>query len=69
MVLSMSACAAAIAIGYVGQYGQEKATWYSVCENVKMFCNNALASIVLSIFGFLCLFILTIMAALNLKSL
>ncbi|RVW45090.1 CASP-like protein 1F2 [Vitis vinifera] len=68
MVLSMSACAAATAVGYVGRYGQDKAAWMAVCGNVKMFCDKALASILLSLIGFICLFLLTIMAARNLRA-
>lgn len=66
MVLSMSACAAAVAVGYIGLYGQIEMGWAAVCGNVKMFCDKVLASVALSLIGFVCLFLLTIMAAVNL---
>ncbi|XP_021762494.1 CASP-like protein 1F2 [Chenopodium quinoa] len=62
LVLMMSGCAAATAIGYVGKYGQDQTGWSKLCDNAKKFCNYIAISIALSDFTFICLFVLTIMA-------
>ncbi|KAJ8441592.1 hypothetical protein Cgig2_023156 [Carnegiea gigantea] len=62
MVLTISGCAAATAIGYVGRYGQDQTGWTKICDNVHKFCNFVMVSIALSYLSFICLFILTVMA-------
>ncbi|KAL5860760.1 hypothetical protein ACOSQ4_002056 [Xanthoceras sorbifolium] len=68
MVLLISGCAAAIAIGYVSKYGEEKAGWMAVCENVPKFCSRVLVSIVLSVLAFVCFMTLAIMSSSKLMS-
>jgi len=62
VVLLMSGCAAATAIGYVGRYGQDQTGWTKICDNVHKFCDFVVVSIALSYLAFICLFILTVMA-------
>uniref|UniRef100_A0A7C9DM27 CASP-like protein n=1 Tax=Opuntia streptacantha TaxID=393608 RepID=A0A7C9DM27_OPUST len=62
VVLLMSGCAAATAIGYVGRYGQDQTGWTKICDNVHKFCDFVMVSIALSYLSFICLFILTVMA-------
>ncbi|KAK7290543.1 hypothetical protein RIF29_05042 [Crotalaria pallida] len=47
-LLLISGCAAATAIGYVGQYGEEHVGWLPICDRVSKFCKTNLASILLS---------------------
>ncbi|KAK4774765.1 hypothetical protein SAY86_009700 [Trapa natans] len=63
MVLMISGCSAASAIGYVGRYGEERTGWLAVCDQVAKFCNRTLASIILSYLAFFCYFALSIISA------
>lgn len=63
MVLMISGCSAASAVGYVGRYGEEKIGWLSVCNRVAKFCNRVLVSVVLSYLAFFCYFALSITSA------
>ncbi|KAM2583497.1 hypothetical protein TB2_044600 [Malus domestica] len=66
MVLMISGCAAATAIGYVGKYGEKKMTWQPTCGYVKEFCNKMTVSLVFSYLAFSAYFLLTLMGAHNL---
>lgn len=63
MLLLISGCAAASAVGYVSKYGEEKANWAPICGIVSKFCNRVMISLVLSYLGFFSYLALTIMAA------
>ncbi|PKI65510.1 CASP-like protein 1F2 [Punica granatum] len=63
MVLMISGCSAASAVGYVGRYGEEKMGWLAVCNRVAKFCNRTLVSVVLSYLAFFCYFALSITSA------
>ncbi|XP_031252185.1 CASP-like protein 1F2 [Pistacia vera] len=63
MVLLISGCAAASAIGYLSKYGEEKIGWTAVCDSVSKFCNRVMISLVLSYLGFFSYMALAIMAA------
>lgn len=63
MVLMISGCSAASAVGYVGQYGEEKIGWLSVCNRVAKFCNRVMVSVVLSYLACFCYFALSITSA------
>lgn len=52
-VLLIAGCAAATAIGFVGQYGEDHVGWIPICDNVKKFCRTNLASLLLSYLAFL----------------
>ncbi|XP_057800552.1 CASP-like protein 1F2 [Salvia miltiorrhiza] len=68
LVLLVSACSAAMAIGFVGRYGQSQTGWVSICDRVQKFCDKIMVSIVISFLAAICLFLLTLMSAHNLKS-
>ncbi|KDO46460.1 hypothetical protein CISIN_1g030053mg [Citrus sinensis] len=68
MVLLISGCAAASAIGYVGKYGELKMGWGPVCGFAPKFCNRSTISLVLSYLAFLCYMGLTILSAHKLLS-
>ncbi|CAA0824608.1 CASP-like protein 1C2 [Striga hermonthica] len=68
LVLLLSGTSAAMAIGYVGRYGQSKTGWMPVCDRVAKFCDKIIASIVSSFVALICLVLLTIMSAHKLKS-
>ncbi|EEF49379.1 conserved hypothetical protein [Ricinus communis] len=63
MVMMVSGCSAATAIGYVGRYGEKEITWTAVCDFVGKFCNQALVSIVLAYLALFCYVALTTLAA------
>ncbi|CAK9175164.1 unnamed protein product [Ilex paraguariensis] len=69
MVLAISGCAAATAIGYVGRYGQSQTGWIAICDRVGKFCDKVTLSVSLSYLAVFCLLMLTIMDAYKLKSL
>ncbi|KAL1352614.1 hypothetical protein HN51_016604 [Arachis hypogaea] len=62
-VLLMSGCAAATAVGYVGQYGQDHMGWQPLCDHVAKFCRSTLVSILLSYFSFFSYFALSLLEA------
>ncbi|XP_016206853.1 CASP-like protein 1F3 [Arachis ipaensis] len=62
-VLLMSGCAAATAVGYVGQYGQDHMGWQPLCDHVAKFCRSTLVSILLSYFSFFSYFGLSLLEA------
>ncbi|XP_021762415.1 CASP-like protein 1F2 [Chenopodium quinoa] len=63
MVLTISACGAATAIGYVALNGQQQTLWLKVCDRVGNFCLKNGISVAFSYAAFLCLFALTIMSS------
>ncbi|XP_044502114.1 CASP-like protein 1F2 [Mangifera indica] len=63
MVLLISGCAAASAIGYVSVHGEAKIGWMAVCDIASKFCNRVMISLGLSYLGFFSYLALTIMAA------
>ncbi|KAL5058792.1 hypothetical protein RYX36_030396, partial [Vicia faba] len=52
-VLLIAGCAAATAIGFVGQYGEDHVGWIPICDNVKKFCRINLATLLVSYLAFL----------------
>ncbi|XP_050230856.1 CASP-like protein 1F2 isoform X2 [Mercurialis annua] len=68
MVVMVSGCAAATAIGYVGRYGEKEITWAAVCDYIDKFCNQTLVSIVLAYLAFFCYLALTTLSAHQLMS-
>ncbi|KAL6509141.1 hypothetical protein OROGR_022451 [Orobanche gracilis] len=68
LVLLLSGCSAATAIGYVGRFGQSETGWLSICDRVAKFCDKIMASIVSSFVAVICLIVLILMSAHKLKS-
>ncbi|CAK9172004.1 unnamed protein product [Ilex paraguariensis] len=68
MVLAISGCAAATAVGYVGRFGQSQTGWMAICDHMGKFCGKVMLSLLFSYLAFFSLFTLTIMAAYKLKS-
>lgn len=62
-VLMMSACAAATAVGYVGQYGESHVGWLPICERVPKFCKRNMVALFLSYLAFFAYLGLTILMA------
>ncbi|KAF7801782.1 CASP-like protein 1F2 [Senna tora] len=67
-VLMISGCAAATAIGYVGQYGESHVGWLAICDRVPKFCRTNLVSLFLSFLAFFAYLALTILMAYKLMS-
>ncbi|KMT10888.1 hypothetical protein BVRB_5g113030 [Beta vulgaris subsp. vulgaris] len=63
MSVLLAGCAAATAIGYVGQYGYEHAGWMPICDHFPTFCHKVTASVVLAYFSLIFFFFLTIISA------
>ncbi|XVF57715.1 hypothetical protein PTKIN_Ptkin07bG0004900 [Pterospermum kingtungense] len=63
MVLAISGCAAATAVGYISRYGEEKMGWFAVCDRVGKFCTQMTISLVLSYLAFFCYFALAVMSS------
>ncbi|KAK4417938.1 CASP-like protein 1F2 [Sesamum alatum] len=68
LLLLLSGCSAAMAIGYVGRFGQPQTGWIAICDRVPKFCDKILVSIVSSFLAVICLLVLTLMTAHKLKS-
>ncbi|RDX96143.1 CASP-like protein 1F2, partial [Mucuna pruriens] len=62
-VLLIAGCAAASAIGYVGQFGEDHVGWQPICDHVRKFCKTNLVSLLLSYFAFFAYLGLTILSA------
>ncbi|XP_057440536.1 CASP-like protein 1F2 [Lotus japonicus] len=60
-LLLMAGCAAATAIGYVGQYGEQHMGWLPMCDHVRKFCKTNLVSLLLSYLAFFAYLGLTIL--------
>lgn len=67
-ILLISGCAAGTAVGYLAKYGQKQGGWGPICKYVDKFCDKITLSLALSYLAFLCMFMLTLMAAYKLKS-
>ncbi|XP_052189433.1 CASP-like protein 1F2 [Diospyros lotus] len=67
-LLVMAGCAAATAIGMVGQYGQNASGWMPICDRVGKFCHKATASVALSFTVLFCYLALTVTSVCKLKS-
>ncbi|GFQ01104.1 CASP-like protein 1f2 [Phtheirospermum japonicum] len=67
LLVVLSGSSAAMAIGYVGRFGQSESGWMPICDRVPKFCDKIMASIVSSFVAVICLFVLTIMSAHKLK--
>ncbi|XP_055831744.1 CASP-like protein 1F1 [Solanum dulcamara] len=63
MALLLAGCAAATAIGYVGQYGESHSGWMPICDHVDKFCRKVRHSIILSYIAVLLYLCLTIISA------
>ncbi|KAK9271600.1 hypothetical protein L1049_001962 [Liquidambar formosana] len=63
MVLVISGCAAATAIGYVGRYGQPRMGWMAICSYASNFCDRTVISVVFSFMAFLSFLALTVTPA------
>ncbi|KAL7145861.1 hypothetical protein ABFS83_06G002500 [Erythranthe nasuta] len=68
VLLLVSGCSAAMAIGYVGRFGQAQTGWIAICDRVEIFCYKILVSIASSFLAVICLVVLTVMSAHKLKS-
>ncbi|XP_047955612.1 CASP-like protein 1F2 [Salvia hispanica] len=68
LVVLVSGCSAATAIGFVGRFGQSETGWIPICDQVERFCDKVMASIIMSFVAATCLFLLTLMSAYKLKS-
>lgn len=68
LVLMISGCAAATAVGYVSRYGEAAVGWLAVCNLVSKFCNKGLISVVLSYLAFFCYLALNSMSAYKLTT-
>ena len=68
MILMISGCAAATAVGYIGHYGEVQIGWGSVCDRVSKFCNRTVVSVVFSYLAFFAYLTLTIVSATKLRS-
>ncbi|KAK2361623.1 CASP protein 1E1 [Trifolium repens] len=62
-LLLIAGCAAATAVGYVGQFGEERMGWPAVCNHVQKFCKTNLVSLLLSYLAFFANLGLTILIA------
>jgi uncharacterized protein (TIGR01569 family) len=62
-LLLIAGCAAATAVGYVGQFGEERMGWPAVCDHVQKFCKTNLVSLLLSYLAFFANLGLTILIA------
>ncbi|CAM8959266.1 unnamed protein product [Rhodiola kirilowii] len=67
MVLEISGCAAASAIGWVAVFGQDEVGWVTICDHAGKFCIQVLISVVFSFLAFLVFLILTVMSTYKLK--
>ncbi|KAL3653883.1 hypothetical protein CASFOL_003564 [Castilleja foliolosa] len=67
LLVLLSGSSAAMAIGYLGRFGQSKTGWMPVCDRVPKFCDKIILSIVSSFVAVICLLVLTIMSAHKLK--
>ncbi|XWS43964.1 hypothetical protein CRYUN_Cryun15aG0004100 [Craigia yunnanensis] len=63
MLLAISGCAAASAVGYISRYGEEKMGWMAICNRVGMFCNQMMISMVLSYLAFFSYFAFAVMSS------
>ncbi|XP_038709927.1 CASP-like protein 1F1 [Tripterygium wilfordii] len=63
MAMVLAGCAAATAIGYVGQFGNSHIGWLAICDHFGKFCHKLICSIALSFVSVLSLLALTIMSA------
>ncbi|KAH1204947.1 CASP-like protein 1F2 [Glycine max] len=61
-------CAAATAIGYVGQFGEDHVGWQPICDHVRKFCTTNLVSLLLSYFAFISYFGITLLSAYKIVS-
>ncbi|KAG4951177.1 hypothetical protein JHK85_045044 [Glycine max] len=68
MVLLIAGCAAATAIGYVGQFGEDHVGWQPICDHVRKFCTTNLVSLLLSYFAFISYFGITLLSAYKIVS-
>uniref|UniRef100_A0A7N0V7L6 CASP-like protein n=1 Tax=Kalanchoe fedtschenkoi TaxID=63787 RepID=A0A7N0V7L6_KALFE len=67
MVLEISGCAAASAIGWIALYGQNDVGWVTVCDHAAKFCIQVLISLIFSFLAFFVFLILTVMSTYKLK--
>ncbi|KAF3664492.1 CASP-like protein 1F1 [Capsicum annuum] len=63
MGLLLAGCAAATAIGYVGNYGESHSGWMPICDHVSKFCHKVTNSVILSYVAVLLYLCLTIISA------
>ncbi|KAL2320360.1 hypothetical protein Fmac_029329 [Flemingia macrophylla] len=61
-VLLIAGCAAATAIGYVGQYGEDHVGWQPICDHLRKFCRTNLVSLLLSYFSFFAYFAIILLS-------
>ncbi|XP_062114905.1 CASP-like protein 1F1 [Humulus lupulus] len=63
LLLVLAGCAAATAIGYVGQYGNSHSGWSPICDHFQKYCKRVTASLAVSYFSVLFFLMLTIISA------
>ncbi|EXB54908.1 hypothetical protein L484_008838 [Morus notabilis] len=61
--LVLSGCAAATAVGYVGQYGNSHAGWSRICDHFEKYCKRVTTSAAFSYLAVLFFLVLTILSA------
>ncbi|XP_042064150.1 CASP-like protein 1F2 [Salvia splendens] len=62
-VLLMAGLGAAMAIAYVGKFGNSHTGWMQICDHFGKFCNTVIASSVVGFLGLFVYLILTIVSA------
>ncbi|XP_042058947.1 CASP-like protein 1F1 isoform X2 [Salvia splendens] len=62
-VLLMAGLGAAMAIAYVGKFGNSHSGWMQICDHFGKFCNRVIASSVVGFLGLFVYLILTIVSA------
>ncbi|KAK4492786.1 hypothetical protein RD792_000108 [Penstemon davidsonii] len=68
LLLLLSGCSSALAIGYVAQFGEQKMGWIMICDRVSQYCHKTTTAIVSTFIAVICLLLLTILSAYKLKS-
>ncbi|KAM6570402.1 hypothetical protein CsatB_018387 [Cannabis sativa] len=63
LLLVLAGCAAATAIGYVGEYGNSHSGWSPICDHFHKYCKRVTASLAVSYFSVLFFLMLTIISA------
>ncbi|KAK4492809.1 hypothetical protein RD792_000134 [Penstemon davidsonii] len=66
LLLLLSGCSSALAIGYVAQFGEQKMGWIMICDS--QYCHKTTTAIVSTFIAVICLLLLTILSAYKLKS-
>ncbi|KDP22559.1 hypothetical protein JCGZ_26390 [Jatropha curcas] len=63
LCLVLGGCSAAMAIGYLGKYGNDHSGWMPICDQVTKFCNRTQMAFICSFLAVILLLILTLTSA------